>query len=56
MPERIPMTARKKCPRPECGSEDVREATVDERGDWRVEGVWLCNKCEKPFQLRDGYA
>jgi transposase-like protein len=64
MPELIPMTTRKKCPRPKCGSEDVHEIGSEDashashpKEDSPVEkGLWLCNKCKKAFQLRDGYA
>jgi len=52
MPELLPATTQKRCPRPECASAEVFE--VD--GDNALEEIWCCRTCEKPFLVLDGYA
>jgi transposase-like protein len=52
MPELLPATTQKRCPRPECASTEVFEVDVDNA----LEELWCCRRCEKPFLVMDGYA
>ena len=58
MRERIPTSTEEKCPRTECGSDDVNViGGVDAghipypREDSPVERTWICNTCKKPFRF-----